>query len=101
MTGRSVWTLNHQNQSIERYRVRGTDHPVSKCPAPRAEAPRGRDFACSRRDGQIVTVRDAAVFLAFAAALAKCKGFVREIWGRAMRAGIVACTGFALALAGC
>jgi hypothetical protein len=99
MTGRSVWTLNHQNLSIERYRVRGADHPTSKSQLPRAKAPRGRDFARARRDGPIAIVHHAAVSFAFAAALSltNCKGFVREMWGRAMRAGTVA-AGVALAL---
>ena len=91
--------MNHQNLSIERYRVRGADHPTSKSQPPRAKAPRGRDFARACHDGPIAIVRHAAVFFAFAAALSltNCKGFVREIWERAMRAGIVA-AGVALAL---
>jgi hypothetical protein len=96
--------LNHQNLSIERYRVRGTDHPASKCQPPRAEAPRARDFARARRDGPIAIARHTAVFVAFAAALslANCKGLLREIWGRAMRAGTVAgCMALALLVSGC
>jgi len=84
--------LNHQNLSIERYRVRGADHPTSKSQPPRAKAPRGRDFARASHDRPIAIVRHTAVFFAFAAALSltNCKGFVREMWERAMRAGIVA-----------
>jgi hypothetical protein len=91
--------LNHQNLSIERYRVRGADHPTSKSQLPRAKAPRGRDFARACHDGPIAIVRHAAVFFAFAAALSltNCKEFVREMWERAMRAGIVA-AGVALAV---
>ena len=83
--------------------MRGTDHTASKSQLPRVEASRERDFARARRDGPIAIVRRMDVSLAFAAALAlaKCKGFVREIRGRTMRAGVVACVGFALALAGC
>lgn len=92
--------MNHQNLSIERYRVRGADHPTtSKSQPPRAKAPRGRDFARASHDGPIAIMRHTAVFFAFAAALSltNCKGFVREMWERAMRAGIVA-GGVALAL---
>src|SRR3954465_8464420 len=91
MTGWSVWTLNHQNLSIERYRVRGADHPASKSQPPRAKAPRDRDFARACSDGPIAMVRHTAVFLAFAAALSltNCKGFVREMRERAMCAKIV------------
>jgi hypothetical protein len=79
--------------------VRGADHPTSKSQPPRAKAPRGRDFACACHDGPIAIVRHAAVIFAFAAALSltNCKGFVREMWERARRAGIVA-AGVALAL---
>ena len=96
--------MNHQNLSIERYRVRGTDHPTSKSQPPRAKAPRGRDFARACHDGPIAIVRHAAVFFAFAAALSltNCKGFVREMWERAMRAGVVAgCVALALLVGGC
>lgn len=92
--------MNHQNLSIERYRVRGADHPAtSKSQPPRAKAPRSRDFARASHDGPDAIVRHKAVFFAFAAALSltNCKGFVREMWERAMRAGIVA-GGVALAL---
>ena len=91
--------MNHQNLSIERYRVRGADHPTSKSQPPRAKAPQGREFARACHDGPIAIVRDTAVSFAFAAALSltNYKGFVREMWVRAMRAGIVA-AGVALAL---
>ena len=88
--------MNHQNLSIERYRVRGADHPTSKKQPPRAKAPRGRDFARACHDGPIALVRHTAVFAA-ALSLTNCKEFVREMWERAMRAGIVA-AGVALAL---
>src|SRR5256885_14096155 len=106
MTGRSVWTLNHQNLSIERYRVRGTDHPTSKSQSPRAKAPRGRDFARACHDGPIAIVRHTAVFFAFAAALSltNYKGFVREKWGRAMRGvcfRLVICVCVVLTATGC
>jgi hypothetical protein len=81
--------------------VHGADHPASKCQPPRAEVPRGRDFACARRDGPIAMVRHAVVLFAFAAALTNFKGFVREMWERAMRTGIVACVGLALLAGGC
>jgi hypothetical protein len=84
--------------------VRGTDHPTSKCQPPRAKAPRARDFARACHDGPIAIVRHAAVFFAFAAALplTNCKEFVREMWERAMRAGIVAgCVALALLVGGC
>jgi hypothetical protein len=84
--------------------VRGTDHPASKSQPPRAKAPRGRDFARACHDGPIAIVRHAAVFFAFAAALSltNCKEFVREMWERAMRAGIVAgCFALALLVSGC
>jgi hypothetical protein len=104
MTGRSVWTLNYQNLSIERYRVRGANHPTSKSQPPRAKTPRGSDFARACHDGPIAIVRHTAVFLAFAAALSltNCKGLVRQMWERAMRAGIVAgCTALALLVSSC
>src|SRR4029450_12029115 len=104
MTGRSVRTLNHQNLSIERYRVRGADHPTSKSQPPRANALRGRDFARAWRDGPDATVRHTAAFFAFVAGLSltNCKEFVREMWERAMRAGIVAsCVALALLVSGC
>jgi hypothetical protein len=104
MTGRSAWTLNHQNPSIERYRVRGADRPTSKSQPPRAKAPWDRDFARACHDGLDAIVRHAAVFFAFAAALSltNCKGFVREMGGRAMRAGIVASyIALALLVTGC
>ena len=104
MMGRSVWTLNRQNLSIERYRVRGADHPTSKSQPPQAKAPRGHDVARACHDGPDAIVRHAAAFFAFAAArsLTNCKGFVRKMWGRAMRAGIVAgCVGLALQASGC
>ena len=91
--------MNHQNLSIEGYRVRGADHPTSKSQPPPAKSPRGRDFACACRDGRIAVVRHTAARLAFAAArlLTNCNEFVREMRERAMRAGIVA-AGIALAL---
>ncbi|WP_108512073.1 hypothetical protein [Bradyrhizobium algeriense] len=49
-------------------------------------------------------MRHTAVSIAFAAtlSLANCKGFVREMWERAMRAGIVAgCVALAVLLSGC
>ena len=77
--------------------MRGADHPTSKSQPPRAKAPRGRDFARACHDGPIAIVRHAAAFFAFAAALTNFKGFVREMWERAMRAGIVAgCAALAL-----
>jgi hypothetical protein len=98
--------LNHQNLSIERYRVRGADHPTSKSQPPRAKAPRGRDFACACHDGLDATARPAAVFFAFAAALSltNYKGFVREKWERAMRGvcfRLVICVCVALTATGC
>jgi hypothetical protein len=104
MTGRRVWTLNYQNLSIERYRVRGTDRPASKSQPPRAKAPRGRDFVRACHDGPIAIVRHTAVFFAFVAALSltNCKEFVRKMWERAMRGGIVAgFTALAMLVAGC
>src|SRR6267142_4323980 len=104
MTGRSAWTLNHQNPSIERYRVRGADRPTNKSQPPRAKAPWDRDFARACHDGLDAIVRHTAVFFAFAAALslANCKGFVRQLWECAMRAGIVAgCIALALLVSGC
>ena len=96
--------MNHQNLSIERYRVRGTDHPTSKSQPPRAKAPRGRDVARACHGGPVAIVRHTAVFFAFAAALSltNCKGFVREMWERAMRAGVVAgCVALALLVSSC
>jgi len=93
--------LNHQNLSIERYRVREADHPTCKSQPLRAKAPRGSDFARACHDGPIAIVRQAAVFLPLPAlSLTNCKGFVREIWERAMRVRsvVVACVGLALAL---
>jgi hypothetical protein len=83
--------------------VSGADYPTSKFQPQWAKTPRVREFARARHDGQIAIGRRAAIafVLATARSLANCKGFVREIWGRAMRAGVVACAGFALALAGC
>lgn len=104
MTGRSVWTLNRQNLSIERYRVRGADHLTSKSQSPRAKAPPVRDFTLACHDGPDAIVRHTAIFFAFAAALSltNCKEFVREMWERAMRAGIVAgCVALALLVGGC
>jgi hypothetical protein len=94
------------NLSIERYRVRGTDHPTSKSQSPRAraKAPPARDLTRACHDGPDAIVRHTAVFFAFAAALSltNCKEFVREMWERTMRAGIVAgCTALALLVAGC
>jgi hypothetical protein len=82
----------------------GADHLSSKNRPPRANAPRCRDFAPARRDGPIAMVRHAVASPSRAAALAlvNCKGFVREIWGRAMRAGIVTgCMALALLVSGC
>jgi len=96
--------LNHQNQSIERYRVRGTDRPTSRSQPPQAKAPWDRDFARACHDGPDAIARHTAVFFAFAAApsLTNCKGFVREMWGGGMRAGIVAgCVALAVLLSGC
>jgi hypothetical protein len=96
--------LNHQNPSIERYRVRGADRPTGKSQPPRAKAPWDRDFARACHDGPDAIVRHTAAFFAFAAALSltNCKGFVREMWGCAMRAGIVAgCIALAVLVSGC
>lgn len=97
--------MNHQNPSIERYRVRGVDRPTSKSQPPRAKAPWDRDFARACHDGLDAIVRHTAVFFAFAAALSltNCKGFVREMGGRAMRGvGVVAgCVALAVLLSGC
>jgi len=96
--------LNRQNPSIEGYRVRRADHPTSKSQPPGAKAPRGRDFAHACSDGPIAIVRHTAVSLGFAAALAltNCKGFVREMRERVMRAKIVAgCVALALLVSGC
>ena len=81
----------------------GADYPTRKSQLPRVKARQVREFARARHDGQIAIGRRAAVALVLATAcsLANRKGLVREIWGRAMRAGVVACAGFALALAGC
>lgn len=84
--------------------MRRADHPISNSQLPRVEALRERDFACARRDGPIAIARRMGVSFAFAAALAlaKCKGFVREIRGRTMRAGVVAgCVTLALLVGGC
>ena len=84
--------------------MRGADHPTSKSQSPRAKAPPARDFTRACHDGPDAIVRHTAVFFAFAAALSltNCKGFVREMWERAMRAGIVAgCVALALLVAGC
>jgi hypothetical protein len=66
--------------------VRGADHPTSKSQSPRVKAPRRREFARACHDGSIAIVRHTAVFFAFAAALSltNYKGFVREMWERAM-----------------
>ena len=104
MTSWSVWILNHQNQSIERYRVRGADHLTSKSQSPRAKAPRGHDVARAAHDGPIAIVRHTAVSFAFAAALARAnrKGFMRQIWERAMRAWVIAgCIALGLLVTGC
>jgi hypothetical protein len=82
--------------------VRGADHPTSQSQPPRAKAPPAREFARACHPDAIV--RHTAVFLAFAAALSltNCKEFVREMWERAMRAGIVAgCVALALLVGGC
>src|SRR6187399_2760789 len=99
MTERSVWTLNHQNLSIERYSVRGADYPTSRSQPPRANALRGRDVARACYAGPDAIVHDAEVLFALTAALSitDCRGFVRDTWERAMRAGIVAgCVALAL-----
>jgi hypothetical protein len=73
--------------------VRGANCPTSKSQPPRAKAPWDRDFARACHDGPDAIVRHTAAFFAFAAALSltNCKGFVREMWGRAMRGvGVVA-----------
>jgi hypothetical protein len=51
MRGRSVWTLNHQNLSIERQRVRGANRLTGKPQPPRAKARWGR---CVMRSACIV-----------------------------------------------
>jgi len=84
--------------------VRGADRPTNKSQPPRAKAPWDRDFARACHDGLDAIVRHTAVFFAFAAALslANCKGFVRQLWECAMRAGIVAgCIALALLVSGC
>ena len=84
--------------------MRGANHPTSKSQSPRAKAPPARDFTRACHDGPDAIVRHTAVFFAFAAALSltNCKEFVREMWERAMRAGIVAgCVGLALLVSGC
>ena len=84
--------------------MRRADHPTSKSQPPGAKAPRGRDFAHACSDGPIAIVRHTAVSLGFAAALAltNCKGFVREMRERVMRAKIVAgCVALALLVSGC
>jgi hypothetical protein len=106
MTGWSVWILNRQNPSIEGYRVRGTDHPTSKNQPARANAQRSRAFARARRDGPIAMLRHLAVSFARAAALSltNCKGFVPEMWERAMRGvgfRLVICVCVALTATGC
>lgn len=81
----------------------GADHPTSKFQPQRAQAPGGRDFARACHERPIAVVCRAAAPFAFAAALAlaNSKGFVREILRHGKRAGIIACAGFPLALAGC
>lgn len=63
-----------------------------------------RDFAHAFYHGPGAIVRQAAVCSPFTAALllTHCGGFVRKIWGRAMRAGLVAgCVALVLVLSGC
>jgi hypothetical protein len=85
--------------------VRGANCPTSKSQPPRAKAPWDRDFARACHDGPDAIVRHTAAFFAFAAALSltNCKGFVREMWGRAMRGvGVVAgCVALAVLVSGC
>jgi len=84
--------------------VRGADHTTRKSQPTRAEASWGRHLASLSPTEPIVVVRHAAVFFAFTAAfaLANCKEFVREVWGRAMRAGILGgCMALALLVGGC
>jgi hypothetical protein len=84
--------------------VRGADRPTSKSQPPRAKAPPARDFTRACHDGPAAVVRQTAVVLAFSAALSltKFKGLAREMWGRAMRAVMVAsCVALALLVSGC
>jgi hypothetical protein len=84
--------------------VHGANRPTSKSQPPRAKAPPDCDFARACHDGLDAIVRHTAIFFAFAAARSptNCRGFVREMGGRAMRAGIVAgCTALALLVGGC
>jgi len=83
--------------------MRGADHPSKECQSSRPEASWGHDFAGACHDGSVAIARYATIFsvLAAALALATCKGFVREIWERTMRAGIVACVGLGLLAGGC
>ena len=83
--------------------MRGANRLTSKPQPPRAKAPWDRDFARACHDGLDAIVRQTAVVLAFSAALSltKFKGLAREMWGRAMRAVMVAsCVALAL-LTGC
>ena len=81
--------------------MRGADHPTSNSQPPRANALRGRDVARACHAGPIATVRQTAVVPVFFVALwlTKFNGLAREMWRRAMRAGIVA-AGVALAVGG-
>ena len=81
--------------------MRGADRPTSKSQPPQAKAPPDRDFARACHDGLDAIVRHTAAFFAFAAALSltNCKGFVRKMWRRTMRAGIVASRWRAIRLA--
>ena len=84
--------------------MRGADHPTSKSQSPRAKAAQARDVTRACHDGPDAIVRHTAIFFAFAAALTltNCKEFVREMWERAMRAGIVGgCVALALLVGGC
>jgi len=79
--------------------VGGADHPMRKCQSLRAKALGDGDVARDCHAGPIAIVRQTAVGLVFFVALrlTKFKGLAREMWGRAMRAGIVA-AGVALAV---
>lgn len=84
--------------------MRGADYPTSRSQPPRANALRGRDVARACNAGPDAIVHDAEVFFALTAALSitDCRGFVRDMWERAMRAGIVAgCVALALLTGAC
>jgi hypothetical protein len=82
----------------------GADHPTSKFQSSRTKAPGLRDFIRACHAGKIAIARRelVAFVLATARSLSNCKGFVRQKWERAMRAGIVAgCVGLSLLVGGC